>query len=88
MDEQIAKRWLSQKIKEGIAKRRAEGKRIGQAPASEELRQRIVALREEGLSYQKIADRLQSEGVPTPQRRRGAKWRHSTVKYLIERGAK
>jgi hypothetical protein len=42
-----------------------------------ELQQRIVAMREQGLSLQAIADRLNAEGVPTV--RGGLKWRPSSV---------
>jgi DNA invertase Pin-like site-specific DNA recombinase len=42
-----------------------------------ELQQRIVAMREQGMTLQAIADRLNEEGVPTL--RGGAMWRPSSV---------
>jgi hypothetical protein len=47
---------------------------VGDVPA---LNQRIVELRQSGLTLQAIADRLNAEGVPTL--RGGAKWRPSSV---------
>jgi hypothetical protein len=46
-----------------------------------ELAERIVALREEGLSLQRIADLLNADGVATP--RGGAQWRPSSVQAAL-----
>ena len=51
---------------------------VGHRP---ELAERIVALREEGLSLQRIADLLNAEAVPTP--RGGAEWRPSSVQAAL-----
>ena len=51
---------------------------LGRRP---ELAERIVALREEGLSLQRIADLLNADGVPTP--RGGARWRPSSVQAAL-----
>jgi DNA-binding NarL/FixJ family response regulator len=51
-----------------------------------ELRERVAAMRADGLTLQAIADRLNEEGVPT---RSGGKWRPSSVQPLAmvdERG--
>lgn len=45
------------------------------------LRERIVAMRNEGLTLQAIADRLNDEGVPTL--REGSAWRPSSVQSLV-----
>jgi len=42
-----------------------------------ELRERIAAMRAEGLTLQAIADTMNAEGIPTP--RGGAEWRPSSV---------
>jgi hypothetical protein len=42
--------------------------------------QRIVALRQQGLSYEAIAAQLDAEGIPT---RYGLPWQHSSVRYLF-----
>jgi DNA-binding transcriptional MerR regulator len=41
---------------------------------------RIVALRQQGLSYEAIAAQLDAEGLPT---RYGLPWQHSSVRYLF-----
>jgi hypothetical protein len=51
---------------------------VGHRP---ELAERIVALREQGLSLQRIADLLNAEAVPTP--RGGAVWRPSSVQAAL-----
>ena len=40
---------------------------------------RIVTLRQQGLSFERIAAQLDAEGLPT---RYGLPWQHSTVRYL------
>ncbi|HEX3511210.1 MAG TPA: recombinase family protein [Solirubrobacteraceae bacterium] len=55
--------------------------RPGIAGAAPELFERMVAMREAGLSLQAIADTLQAEGVPTP--RGGARWRPSSVQAAL-----
>jgi len=40
----------------------------------------VVALRREGLSTGRIAERLDAEGVPA----RGPRWRRETVRRLLE----
>lgn len=42
---------------------------------------KIRLLRNQGLSYQKIADMLNGAGVPT---KRGCKWYKATVRYLVQ----
>jgi DNA invertase Pin-like site-specific DNA recombinase len=51
---------------------------VGQIPA---LKDRIVAMREHGMTLQAIADTLNREGVPTL--RGGAKWRPSSVQSAV-----
>jgi len=47
----------------------------------EEIKEKIISLRSSGLSYQKIADRLNAEGVPTQN---GRQWYPTTVKNLVD----
>jgi DNA invertase Pin-like site-specific DNA recombinase len=51
---------------------------LGRRP---DLAERIVALREDGLSLQRIADMLNADRVPTP--RGGARWRPSSVQAAL-----
>lgn len=50
--------------------------------SSEELEivQKIRLLREDGLSYQRIADRLNDEGIQT---KTGKRWHNSTIRYIL-----
>jgi peptidoglycan hydrolase-like protein with peptidoglycan-binding domain/DNA invertase Pin-like site-specific DNA recombinase len=52
----------------------------------DELVDRIVAMRESGMTLQAIADRLNEEGVPTP--RGTGEWRRSTVQAALARRAR
>jgi DNA invertase Pin-like site-specific DNA recombinase len=67
------------RTRKGLAAARAK-RRAAPSPATpdwEEIRQRIAAMRAEGLTLQAIADVLNREGVPT--QRGGAEWRPSSV---------
>ncbi|MGW4139372.1 recombinase family protein [Streptomyces mirabilis] len=67
------------RTREGMAAKRAAGVRLGRPSAlPHEVLQRILAAREEGLSWRAIADRLNEDGVPTAQG--GAKWWPSTTR--------
>ena len=58
---------------------RTNGHEITRSAVSDrpEVRDRIAAMRAQGMTLQAIADRLNEDGVPTV--RGGAKWRHSSV---------
>ena len=49
---------------------------------SDEIRARIVAEREKGLSLRVIARMLDVEGIPTAY---GGKWSASSIKYVLDR---
>jgi DNA invertase Pin-like site-specific DNA recombinase len=72
--ERIAARTRSR-----LAKRRADGDSNGRPAVRDrpELMQRIATMRAEGMTLQAIADRLNSENVPTL--RGGKKWRPSSI---------
>jgi len=73
------RRKLAERTRKGLAAARAKGAATGR-PAVEDvpgLKDRIVAMREDGMTLQAIADRLNTEGVPTI--RGGKKWRPSSV---------
>jgi DNA invertase Pin-like site-specific DNA recombinase len=66
---------ISARTRRGLEAARSRGRAaVADQP---ELRERIVRMREQGLTLQAIADALNEEGVPTL--RGGAKWRPSSV---------
>jgi DNA invertase Pin-like site-specific DNA recombinase len=79
------RRKISERTKEGLAKARKQGKRLGRPPRIDgSVAKRIVALRmQEGLTPNAIAARLTAEQVPTVGG--GAKWYPSTVLDVLVR---
>ena len=69
---------LSERTQKGLEAARLGGRFQRRAVADDpELRDRVAAMRAEGMTLQAIADRLNDEGVPTV--RGGAMWRPSSV---------
>jgi DNA invertase Pin-like site-specific DNA recombinase len=69
---------LSERTRAGLEAARSKGVQGRTAVADvPELQERIAAMREQGMTLQAIADKLNSEGVPTL--RGGAMWRPSSV---------
>jgi DNA invertase Pin-like site-specific DNA recombinase len=70
---------LSERTRRGLEAARSRGGTSGRAAVADvpELQDRIAAMREQGMTLQAIADRLNEEGVPTL--RGGAMWRPSSV---------
>ena len=79
---------VRQLTKEGIARKRASGKSWGCPPIiSRETDQLILDLRSQGLSMLAIAERLNTENVPTAKG--GAQWYAATIRVvLVRRGVK
>ncbi len=74
---------LSERTRRGLEEARAQG-RTGHRPSVSdlpELRERIQALRAQGMTLQAIADLLNREGVPTI--RGGKQWRPSSVQTAV-----
>ena len=72
-------RRIGEQTRKGLAAARARRAKAGR-PAVEDipdLKERISAMRAEGMTLQSIADRLNEEGVPTL--RGGSQWRPSSV---------
>lgn len=89
---------ISRRTRAGMAAKKAAGTLKGPigrpAGVSDELAQRILEMRTAGLSYRRIADTLQSEGVPTahgsratrnPAKVQASVWRPGTVKQIVDR---
>src|ERR671925_453573 len=74
---------VGQRTRKGLEAARAKGQRIGRPAVDDvpELKERIAAMRANGLTLQAIADRLNEEGVPTL--RGGEKWRPSSVQAAV-----
>jgi len=81
---QEERRRISQRVREGMASAKRQGKQFGR-PRSvpDDVTRNIVTLRRSGLSAQAIAKALDASGVPTPSG--GRRWHHSVVRDVIRR---
>lgn len=81
---QEERRLISRRTREGLARARAAGRRPGPKPnVPGHVAERIVAEREKGTSYRRIAQALDAAGEPTPG---GApNWRADTVRDIYLR---
>jgi DNA invertase Pin-like site-specific DNA recombinase len=79
------KRKISERTREGLAKARRDGKRLGRPPRiAPAVAKRIVQMRlRDGLSANAIADVLTAKQVPTPGG--GKQWYASTVRDVFAR---
>ena len=70
---------ISERTRRGLEAARSRGTSQGRTAVADipELQERIIGMREEGMTLQAIADALNAEGVPTL--RGGAMWRPSSV---------
>lgn len=70
------------RTREALAAKRAAGVRLGRPSSlSREVVARIIAERDAGAGYQRIADGLEADGVPTAQG--GARWHAATVRRVL-----
>lgn len=79
---QWERRIIGQRTKDALAARKAAGVRLGRPTGlPTEVMARILAARAEGQSFQKIADALNADAVPTS--RGGATWYPSSVHAVV-----
>lgn len=82
---QLERSRISERTKEGLAVKKAQGIKLGRPVVmSEALSNQILSMRKEGFTLQGIAEKLNSEEVKTV---RGGKWYASTIKATLERVA-
>lgn len=80
---QWERRIIGERTKAGLAAKRAEGVVLGRPrTVSSPVRRRIARLRDSGLSWRAIAERLNADGVPTGQG--GAHWHANTARRIYE----
>ena len=79
---QYERRLISQRTRDALSAKRARGERLGAIPAlPREVTRRIVAERREGLTFQKIADGLLADGIPTARGK--ACWYPATIRAVV-----
>jgi DNA invertase Pin-like site-specific DNA recombinase len=83
---QFERRLISQRTKDTLALKRAEGVRLGRPPTVDQaVVDRIAAEREQHVPFRRIADNLNRDGVPTAHG--GSRWYASTVQRVATREA-
>ncbi|MBY0290144.1 MAG: recombinase family protein [Mycobacteriaceae bacterium] len=74
---------IGERTKAALAAKKQRGERIGRPrEASSKVVRRIVADRDNGLSFDRIAKALEAEGILSP--RGGQKWQSSTVRRIYQ----
>lgn len=84
---QVERDLISRRTKEGLARAKANGKQLGKRPnVKVSTALRIQALRDDGLSFARIAKVLDEADIATPGT--STRWRAATVQNIWERTAK
>src|SRR5262249_16583182 len=83
---QLERRLISQRTKEALAVKKAQGVRLGRPPVvPQNLVRRIERQRARGETLRAIADSLNADNVPTAQG--GKQWYAATVRGILNRDA-
>jgi DNA invertase Pin-like site-specific DNA recombinase len=81
---QLEREMIGARTRDALAARRAAGVRLGRPPVMDgAVVDRMRAMRDEGATYQEIADALEASQTPTS--RGGARWYPSTVRAALKR---
>jgi len=79
---QYERRLIGQRTSAALAELKEQGVKLGRPRSiSDSSLSRLLALREDGMSYRAMADQLNAEGVPTGQ---GGQWHHTTVYRALQ----
>jgi DNA invertase Pin-like site-specific DNA recombinase len=80
---QFERRLISQRTREALAVKKAQGVRLGRPPTlPDKVVRRMRRERAKGRSFRAIADALNADGVPTGQG--GRRWYPATVRYTLK----
>jgi DNA invertase Pin-like site-specific DNA recombinase len=80
---QFERRLISERTRQALAQKRAEGVRLGAPPEIDAgVATRIRAERSAGKTLREIAESLNEEGIPTA---RGGRWHASTMQRVLAR---
>ena len=81
---QFERRLISQRTKDALAIKKAQGVKIGRPPVmARAVVSRMRRERAKGLSYRAIANGLNADEIPTAHG--GRRWHAATVRYTLER---
>ncbi len=79
---ELERKMIGQRTRDALAAKKAQGKRLGRpVELAPEIRQRIADERDAGSTLTAIADRLNTEGVPTA---RNGRWHPSTIRHVLQ----
>jgi DNA invertase Pin-like site-specific DNA recombinase len=79
---QMERRRIGERTREALDAARKRGVKLGRPRELDETtRQRIIAMRRQGMSYRAIASTLEQDGTPTA--RQGSRWHPETIRAIV-----